>query len=58
LELRNVDYKKIGILLGVAFVLFFLINQPDESAGLVKDALGGIGHAANRLALFIKSLVH
>jgi len=52
-----VDYKKLGILLGVAFVLFFVIQQPADSAGLVKDALGGIGHAADKLAIFVKSLV-
>jgi hypothetical protein len=51
-----VDYKKLGILLGVAFVIFFIVNQPTASAGMVKDALGGIGHAADKLALFVKSL--
>jgi len=52
-----VDYKKLGIILGVAFVIFFVVNQPENSAGMVKDALGGIGHAADRLAVFVKSLV-
>jgi hypothetical protein len=52
-----VDYKKLGILLGVAFVIFFVVQQPEDSAGLVRDALGGIGHAADKLAVFVKSLV-
>lgn len=51
------DYKKLGILLGVAFVIFFVVQQPEDSAGLVRDALGGIGHAADRLGVFVKSLV-
>ena len=50
-------YKKQLILLGVAFVIFFLVQQPTESAGLVKDALGGLGNAADKLALFVKSLI-
>lgn len=50
-------YKKLAILIGVAFVLFFVVQQPQDSAGLVKDALGGIGHAADKLAVFVKSLV-
>ncbi len=50
-------YKKQLTLLAIAFVLFFVVNQPTESAGLVKDALGGVGHAADKLAVFVKSLV-
>jgi hypothetical protein len=52
-----VDYKKLGIILGIAFVIFFVVQQPEDSAGLVRDALGGIGHAADKLAVFVKSLV-
>jgi hypothetical protein len=52
-----VNYKKIGIFLGIAFVLYFLVQQPEESAGLVRDALGGVGDAAGKLAEFVRSLV-
>jgi hypothetical protein len=52
-----VNYKKIGIFLGIAFAAYYLISQPQESAGLVRDALGGIGDAAGKLAEFVRSLV-
>jgi hypothetical protein len=52
-----VKYKKQLTLIAIAFVLFFIVQQPDSSAGLVKDALGGLGHAADKLAVFVKSLV-
>jgi hypothetical protein len=51
------NYKKLGIFLGAAFVLFYVISQPTDSAGLVRSALGGIGDAADKLAIFVKSLV-
>jgi len=53
----NVNYKKMGIFLGIAFVLYFLVQQPAESAGLVRDALGGVGDAASKLAEFVRQLV-
>lgn len=53
----NVNYKKIGVFLGIAFVLYFLVSQPTESAGLVRDALGGVGDAASKLAEFVRQLV-
>lgn len=49
--------KKLGIVAGVLFVIFFVMQQPTESAGLVRDALGGVGHLADKLAVFVKSLV-
>lgn len=51
------NYKKIGIFLGVAFVLVFLVSQPEESAGLVRDSLDGVRDAAIKLATFLNSLV-
>ena len=53
----NVNYKKMGIFLGIAFVLYFLVQQPAESAGLVRDALGGVGDAASKLAEFVRQPV-
>lgn len=50
-------YKKQITLLAIAFVIFFLIQQPTASADLVKNALGGVGDAANKLAEFVRSLV-
>ena len=49
-------WKKLGIIAGVAFVIFFLVSQPGTSAGMIKDSLSGVGHIADKLALFVKSL--
>lgn len=51
------QYKKPLTILAIVFVLYFVTQQPAGSAGLVKDALGGIGHWADRLAEFFRSLV-
>lgn len=51
------NYKKIGTFLGVAFVAYYLIAQPNESADLVRSALGGVGDAAGKLAEFVRQLV-
>lgn len=51
------DYKKAGILLGVAFVAYYLIIQPAESAALIRSALGGVGDTAAKLADFVRKLV-
>jgi hypothetical protein len=50
-------YKKQLTLIAVAFVIFFLINQPTASADLIKQAMGGLGNAADSLAAFVRSLV-
>ena len=50
-------YKKQLTLVAIAFVIFFLINQPTASADLVKNAMAGIGNAADKLAEFVRSLV-
>ena len=51
------NYKQIGLFLGVAFVLYFLASQPTESIHLVQAALGGVGDAVNKLAEFVRRLV-
>ncbi|HSV66068.1 MAG TPA: hypothetical protein VLJ59_09225 [Mycobacteriales bacterium] len=48
--------KRVAILAGIAFLIFFVVNQPAASADLVKNALSGVGTAADKLALFVKSL--
>jgi hypothetical protein len=52
-----VKYKKQLTLVAIAFALFYVAQQPADSAGLVKDGLGAIGHFADKLAVFVKSLV-
>lgn len=51
------NYKKMAIFMGIAFVLYYLIAQPNESVDLVRSALGGVGQAAATLADFVRRLV-
>jgi hypothetical protein len=53
---NGLAYKKLGVLMGVAFVLFFVV-QPQESAGYIRDALTDVGNTAAKLADFVKALV-
>jgi hypothetical protein len=51
-----VNLKKIIIVLVVAFVLFFLISQPTESANVVTNVLGWLKQGAEAIITFVKSL--
>ena len=48
--------KKVGILVGVAFALFFVITQPQGSADLVLSILYILRDAANAVVEFIRAL--
>lgn len=48
------NYKAIGIFLGVAFALYFIAAQPGESWNVASST---IGHAAAVLADYIRRLV-
>ncbi|MDD7917395.1 MULTISPECIES: hypothetical protein [Actinomycetospora] len=48
--------KKIGIIVGVAFALFFVISQPQNSADLVLNILTILGDAAASVVAFIQAL--
>ena len=48
--------KKIMIYGGAAFVLFALIAQPVSSASWVKEIVGGLGFAAERIISFVQNL--
>jgi hypothetical protein len=50
-------YKKQLTLIGAAFVVFLMIKQPTASADLVKNAMSGLGDAADQLAEFVRNLV-
>lgn len=52
----GVNLKKIIIVLVVAFVLFFLISQPTESANVVTNVLGWLKQGAEAIITFVKSL--
>jgi cell shape-determining protein MreC len=52
----QVDAKKAMVLVGVAFVLFYLITQPVQSANVVHDVLSWLRDAADAIVTFIKQL--
>jgi large-conductance mechanosensitive channel len=52
----TVGLKKVIAWLVVAFVVFYVIKQPDESARLVHNAGVALGDAASSLATFLGSL--
>lgn len=48
--------KKLGIIVGVAFALFFVISQPQASADLVLSILTILGDMASSVVQFIRAL--
>jgi large-conductance mechanosensitive channel len=53
----TVSLKKVVTWLVVAFVIFYVIQAPEQSAELVKTAGTALGDAASSLATFLGSLV-
>jgi large-conductance mechanosensitive channel len=53
----TVNLKKVITWLIVAFVVFYVIRAPDESARIVRNAGHALGDAATSLAAFVGSLV-
>jgi len=51
-----VNAKKLITLLVVAFVLFFLISQPGESATAVHNVLVWLRNGAGAIVTFVKDL--
>jgi large-conductance mechanosensitive channel len=49
--------KKVVAWLIVAFVVFYVIQAPEQSAQIVKNAGNALGDAASSFADFIGSLV-
>lgn len=52
-----VNAKKIVTWLVIAFVVFYVIRSPDQSAQVVRNAGHALGAAASSLATFVGSLV-
>jgi hypothetical protein len=52
-----VNLKKVVTWLVVAFVVWFIIQAPEQSAQLVRNAGEALGEAASSLAAFVGSLV-
>ena len=53
----TVNLKKVITWLVVAFVVFYVIQAPESSAQLVRNAGSALGDAASSLAAFVGSLV-
>ncbi|WP_165964514.1 hypothetical protein [Actinomadura sp. KC216] len=48
--------KKYATWVAVAFVAFYVINQPDGAAQSVENVAGGLASAAGSLATFVNAL--
>jgi hypothetical protein len=51
------DLKKFVAWLAVAFVIFYVIQAPEDSAAFVRNIGEALGNAAQSLASFFRSLV-
>jgi hypothetical protein len=51
-----VSLKKVLVWLAIAFVVFYVIQQPESSADMVKNAGQALGDAASSIAAFVSSL--
>jgi hypothetical protein len=51
-----VNAKKLITLVAVAFVLFFLITQPTESAAVVNNVLTWLKNGAQSIITFVRTL--
>jgi cell shape-determining protein MreC len=49
-----VNTKKILVLAGVALLVFFLVTQPTQSAGIVTSIINTLKNAAEALILFVR----
>lgn len=53
----KVNWKRTGTYLGIAIVAWFVVSQPTETANQIRNALGGVGNGAGRIAEFVRALV-
>lgn len=51
------NVKKLIAWLLVAFLIFFIVTQPETSADMVRSAFRGLSNAASAFANFVTSLV-
>jgi hypothetical protein len=51
-----VNTKKILVLTGVALLVFFLVTQPTQSAGIVTNIIDTLKGAAEAVILFVRSV--
>ncbi|MBO0883424.1 MAG: hypothetical protein J2P17_24430 [Mycobacterium sp.] len=50
------DAKKIASLAAIAFVIFFIIQSPDDAAKIVHSAWHGVVHAFHGVGDFVAKL--
>jgi len=50
------NWKKIGIVVGVAFVLFLIIGSPNQAAGMVNGIFDWLGDAADSATAFFTGI--
>jgi len=48
--------KKVLTWLAVAFLVFYVIQRPEDAAGIVRSAGAALGDAADSLSAFVGSL--
>ena len=48
--------KKVLTWLAIAFVIFYVIQAPEQSAAFVRQAGTALGNAASSLSQFVQSL--
>ena len=48
--------KKNGKYIAIAFVLFYLLSQPQHAANVVNNAFNMLGSAGNSLSAFVNAL--
>ncbi len=51
-----VSVKKVAAWLVIAFVLFYVISAPEDSANIVKSGIDGLQSVARSFARFLQSL--
>lgn len=51
-----VSTKKLVGWLVLAFVIFYVIQSPHQSADIIRSVGSGLGAAANQIAEFVRSL--
>jgi hypothetical protein len=52
-----VNGKRLIAWLLLAFIVFFIVTQPDTSADMVRSAFRGLSNAASAFANFVTQLV-
>jgi thiosulfate reductase cytochrome b subunit len=55
-EETQVNVKRVIAWLLLAFIVFFIVSQPETSADMVRSAFRGLSNAASALANFLTSL--